>query len=98
MSLVCALPMVYNHFWKNTFLTRFSPIFGPKALFKAFWDFPCAKTRHHGLKMGEKYLFGHPKWSRNNFGKNDPPPPGDPGGPTVGPHRARPRLRSGSTK
>ena len=42
--------------------------------------------------------FPHPKWSRNNFGKNDFFRPGDPGGPTVGPHRARVELPCGSTK
>ena len=35
---------------------HFSPIFDPflvpkRPIFKAFWDFPWPKTRHHGLKM-----------------------------------------------
>ena len=41
--------------WITFGKTRFSPIFdaylGPKRpIFKAFWDFPWPKTRHHGLK------------------------------------------------
>ena len=53
---------------------RFSPSFDPflvvnQPLFKAFWDFPWAKTRHHGLKMGPNHLFEHPEWSRITFGK-----------------------------
>ena len=52
---------------------RFSPSFDPflvlnQPLFKAFWDFPWAKTRHHGLKMGPNHLFEHPEWSRITFG------------------------------
>ena len=37
----------------------------------------------------QKHLFEHPKWSRNNFEKNDFFRPGDGGGPTVCPHRVR---------
>ena len=37
--------------------------------FKAFCDFLWAHTRQHGLKMGLKALFEHPKWRRINFGK-----------------------------
>ena len=34
------------------------PFFVPKRpIFKAFWDFPWAKTGHHGLKTGQKLLF-----------------------------------------
>ena len=54
--------------------------------------------RHHGLKTGQKHLFERPKWSRNNFGKNHFFRPRAPGGPTVGPHRARAALPSSSTK
>ena len=43
-------------------------------------------------------LFEHPKWSRNNCGKNHFFRCGDPGGPTVSPHGVRPGLPSGSTK
>ena len=32
-------------------------------------DFPCAKTRHHGLKMGQNHLFEHPEWSWITFEK-----------------------------
>ena len=83
--------------------TRFSPIFDPflvpkRPIFKAFWDFPWPIMHHHGLKMAQKHLFEHHKWSRNNFGKNDFFRPGEPGGPTVGPHRARAGLPSGCTK
>ena len=91
--------MVRDHFWKNTFCPIFDPFLDLKRpLFKAFCDFPWAKTCHHELKTGEKHLFEHPKWFRNNFGKNDFFRPGDPGGPTVGPHRARAELPPGSTK
>ena len=49
--------MVQEQFWKNAFLTHFSPIFVPKwPIFKAFGDFPWAKTCHHGLKTGLKHL------------------------------------------
>ena len=91
--------MVQDHFWKNAFLTRFDPFLVPKRpIFKAFWDFPWAKTQHHRLKTGLKHLFEHPNWSRNNFEKIDFFfLPGDPGGPTIGPHRARAGLPSDST-
>ena len=104
------LKMGQNHLFEHpewswiTFgKTRFSPIFDPflvpkRPVFKEFWDFPWPKTRHHGLKTAEKHLFEHPKSSRNNFGKNHFFRPGDPSGPTVGPHRARAGLPSGSTK
>ena len=48
----------------------FDPFFVPnRRSFKAFWDFLWAHTRQHGLKMGLKALFEHPKWRRINFGK-----------------------------
>ena len=83
--------------------TRFSPIFEPflvpkRPIFKAFLYVPWPKTRHHGLKTGQKHLFEHPKWSRNNFEKNPFFVPGDTGGPTSGPHCARAVLPSGYTK
>ena len=45
--------MVRGHFWENTFLNHF---FNPflvlkRPLFKAFWNFPWAKARHHELKI-----------------------------------------------
>ena len=61
-------------------------------------DFPWPKTRHHGLKMAQKHLFEHPKWSRNKFGKNHFFRPRDPGRPTVGPHCAWAGRPSGCTK
>ena len=62
--------MVRDHFWKKTFLTHFDPFLVPKwPIFKAFWDFPWAKTRRHGLKMGQNHLFKHHKWSRIIFEK-----------------------------
>ena len=74
---------------ENACFDPFLTIVGPKRpIFKAFWDFPWPKTRHHGLKTALKHLFEHPKWSRNNFGKNLFFRPGDPGAPTVGPHCA----------
>ena len=37
---------------------------GPKRpIFKASWDFPWPKTRHHELKTGQKHFVEHPKWS-----------------------------------
>ena len=49
---------------------RYLPTYLPKwRIFKAFWDFQWAKTRHHGLKMGQNHLFEHHKWSRIIFGK-----------------------------
>ena len=67
---------------ENAFLTHFSPNLVPKRpVFKAFWEFPWPKSRHQGLKTGQKHLFEHPKWSRNNFGKKDFFRPGGPGGP-----------------
>ena len=65
--------MVQDHFLeKRVFDPIFDPLLVPKRpIFKAFWDFPWPKTRHHGLKMAPKHLFEHPKWSRNNFGKKN---------------------------
>ena len=57
-----------------------------------------AQMRQQGLKMAQTHLFEHPKWSRNNFGNNDFFRAGDPGGPTVGPRRARAGLHSDCTK
>ena len=97
-----------THFWsQNSPISRhFGIMLGAKRAttgskrpnFKAFWDFLWPKLRHHGLKTCYKRLFEHPKLSRNNFGKNDFFCRGDPGGPTVGPHRAQAGLPSGSTK
>ena len=43
---------------KSTFGSVFDPFLVPKRpLFKAGWDFPRAKTRTHGYKMGQKHLF-----------------------------------------
>ena len=42
--------------------------------------------------------FEHPKWSRNNFGKNIFFHPGDSAGPTIGSYHAQPGLPSSSTK
>ena len=50
------------------FLTQF--LVPKRPIFKAFWDFPWPKTRHHGLEMAKKHLFENPKWSKNNFEKN----------------------------
>ena len=48
------IPNGLGSLWKERI---FDPIFHPillpkRPLFKAFWDFPWAKTRHHALKMG----------------------------------------------
>ena len=71
-------------------LLRFCPIFDPffvpkRPLFKAYWDFPWPKTRHHGLKTGQKHLFEDPKWSRNNFETNYFFAPGTPVEPPLAP-------------
>ena len=56
--------MVRDLFWKNAFLTHFHPFLVAKwPIFKAFWDFPWAKTPRHGLQMGQNHLFEHHKWS-----------------------------------
>ena len=82
------------HF-SDPFLTHI----GPKtAHFQGILGFSLGKVFHHRLKMGYQHLFEHPGWSRKNFGKNHLFLHGDPGRHTVGPHRARPRLPSGSTK
>ena len=61
--------MVQGRFWRSSFLADFGPIFRRKTVFfKAIWDFPWAKMRHHGLKMGQKHLFEHPEWSKSTFG------------------------------
>ena len=59
----------------DPFLTLFGP---QKAHFQGFLEFWSVITGHHGLKTGQKHLFGHPKWSRNKFGKNDVGPFLDP--------------------
>ena len=83
---------------KRVFDPFFEPFLVPKRpIFKAFWVFPWPKTRPHRLKRAKKQLFEHPKWSRNNFEKNHFFRPGDPGGPTVGPRRARAVLPCGYT-
>ena len=51
-----------------------------------------------GGKTDQKHLFEHPKWSRNNFGKNQFFRPMDPTGPTVGPDHAGPGLPSSFSK
>ena len=84
---------IYIYIYIHTYIYIYIYIY-----IKAFWDFPWPKTRHHGLKTGQKHVFEHPKWSGNNFGKNDFFRPGDPGGPTVGPRRARAGLPSDCTK
>ena len=92
--------MVQDHFWKNAFLTHFCPIVGPKtAHFQGILGFSMAQNAPPRAQNGlKKPLFEHPKWSRYNFGKNDFFRPGDPGGPTVGPHCAWAGRPSSCTK
>ena len=91
--------MVQHHFWKIAFLAHFGPIFGLEtAHFQGILGFSMAQKASPRLKTALKHLFEHPKWSRNKFGKNEFFRPGDPGGPTVGPNRARAALPSGSIK
>ena len=58
ISLDCAPQMVHDQFWK----TRFSPIFDPFLVPK--WPILGFSTGHH-----RQYLFEHPQWSGNTFGK-----------------------------
>ena len=91
--------MVRDHFPEkrvfDPFLTPFWSQNGPFSRYVGIFDGPKRAT--HGLKTAEKHLFEHPKWSRNNFGKNDFFRPGDPGGPTAGPHCAWASRPSGCT-
>ena len=62
---LCAPQMVYDRFWKNSFLIFFDPFLVLKQpIFKAFWDFRRAKTHHHKLKTRQKHSFWHPIWCR----------------------------------
>ena len=55
---------------KSTFGSVFDPFLVPKRpLFKACWDFPRAKTRTHGYKMGKKQFLENPEWCRVTFGE-----------------------------
>ena len=95
----CPQNSFLSHVAQDTARSWFRGVGAHCAVFGAFWGFfPWPKTRHHGLKMAQKHLFEHPKWSRNNFGKNQFFRPGDPGGPTVGPHCAWAGRPFGCTK
>ena len=64
--------MVEDHFLEkpvfDPFLTHFLV---PKSPFsRLLGTFHGPKRCHHGLKMGQKHLFEHPKWSRIAFEKN----------------------------
>ena len=49
--------MVYNYFWKNAFLTRFGPIFGPKtAHFQGILGFSMAQNVSPRAQTGLKTL------------------------------------------
>ena len=65
----------------------FDPFVPPKRpIFKAFWDFPRAKTCHIGLERRYKQLFEHPKWSENMFFKKSHLfAPGTPVDPSLAP-------------
>ena len=52
-TLVCAPPMVLGHFWKNAFLTHFSPILGPKTA-----------PFHIGIFHGPKRVISGSKWPK----------------------------------
>ena len=55
---------------KSTFGSVFDPFLVPKRpLFKACWDFPRAKTRQHGYKMGKKQFLENPEWCGVIFGE-----------------------------
>ena len=76
-----------THFWSQNhpILRQFGIVRGPK----------CATT---GSKHAKNGCLSIPSGLGTTFGKNDFFRPGDPGGPTVGPHRAQAGLPSGSTK
>ena len=85
-KLVLAPQIVQDHFWKNTFLSPFRPIFGVEmAHFQGILVFSLAQNAPPRAQNGQKYVFEHPRWSRNKFEKNHFFSPGDPSGPTVGP-------------
>ena len=91
--------MVQDHFWKNVFLTHFRPILGPKtAHFQGILGFSMAQNAPPPAQNGLKTLVRATKWSEKIFEKKSFFRPGDPGGPTMGPCRARAGLPSNSTK
>ena len=72
-SLVCAPQMVHGVFWKNTFLTHFSPIwdpfFGPKtAHFQGILGFSKGQITSPHAQNGPRPLDWDPKWSTITFG------------------------------
>jgi hypothetical protein len=53
INLGFSIPNGLGSLLKNTFLTHFLPLLVQKGpIFKALWDFPWAKMRHHRLKVG----------------------------------------------
>ena len=88
--------MVQDHFCKNAFLTHFGPIFGPKtAHFQGILGFSMAQNAPPRPK---NTCLSIPSGLGTTLEKMIFFCPGDPGGPTVGPRRARAGLPSGSTK
>ena len=92
--------MVHSHVWKNALFDPF---------WTHFWSQNSPFSRHFGIFRGPKCVTTGSKRAKNTclsipsdlettFEKNHFFRPGDPGGPTVGPHRARAALPSGSTK
>ena len=100
-------PVATGSKWAKT--TCLSIINGPGSFLKKhvfdpfltpFWSQNGPFSRHFGIFDGpERATTGSKrlKWSRNNFGKNEFFRPGDPGGPTVGPHCASAGRFSGCT-
>ena len=70
--LVWASAMVHDHFWRKRVFDPFvDPFLVPKwPIFQAFWGFPWAKTRHRGLKAGEKTCLSIPNGPRSLLQKH----------------------------
>ena len=68
------ISLVYGYriiFGNTHFGPTFDPLFVPtQPIFKAFWDFRRAKTRHHELKTRQNQLFWHSMWSGTIFEKS----------------------------
>ena len=82
----CTITFGRKHFGHD-----FDPTLEPKwPILSAFWEFPLAKMCDHMLKCGRKYLFEHPEWSINYFGRKFCFRPVQRGRPPVGPRFALP--------
>ena len=80
----------------DPFLTHFWSHNGPFP--RHLWIFHGPKRATTGSKRPENTCLSIPSGLGTTFGKNHFFRPGEPGGPSVGPHRARAGLPSGSSK